>query len=408
MANQIIEPVMGLILPTPGVQPGPQYATDTNQDMSIIASHTHQPGSGVAITPAAMNINAPLSFNSNPLYNVSAITFSAPASNTTLTTLYTAPNSGGGINDLFYNDGAGNVIALTTAGAVNATIASIPGESYSGGTFTWKQGAGSTTPANFDIGSVTIRPNTAGTTNGVVLNPPNSIASLYDLQLPALPASTLFVTLDVSGNLSTATGILATQIGNATITGSQIASATITGSNIVSQTITQGLLAVRSTGSSTEGAGGVSISSNCGSFSTSSTSFTNVTNLSVTLTTTGRPVFVGLIPFATTAGSGDISSIGIEADPAADGDFAEAEAIFRIQGPNAVWNASVLLNAPNSASQAGTVQSSVPPGSLFAIDISVANSPGTYTYTVEAKVQTANSTTADALASYCVLVAYEL
>ena len=68
MANQIIEPVMGLILPTPGVQPGPQYATDTNQDMSIIASHTHQPGSGVAITPAGMDINAPLSFNSNPLF----------------------------------------------------------------------------------------------------------------------------------------------------------------------------------------------------------------------------------------------------------------------------------------------------------------------------------------------------
>lgn len=43
------------------------------------------------------------------------------------------------------------------------------------------------------------------------------------------------------------------------------------------------------------GALGQQISASSGNYSTGSTSFVTVTNLSVTITTTGRPVFVGLI-----------------------------------------------------------------------------------------------------------------
>jgi microcystin-dependent protein len=81
--------------------------------------------------------------------------------------------------------------------------------------------SGSTTPANFDIGSVIIRPNTAGTTNGVTLSPPSGIASAYGIQLPLLAGSTLPIVMDSSGNQSAAQ-----------ITGAQIASATITASNL--------------------------------------------------------------------------------------------------------------------------------------------------------------------------------
>src|SRR5208282_2814808 len=142
--------------------------------------HDHSPGSGVPITPFGLDISSNLNIQNNELTNVYGITFSASAASLQTQFLYTAPQTGGGINDLFYNDGAGNVIPLTKGGIVNAVASSIPGESYASGTFIWKQGSGSTTPANFDIGSVTIRPNIAATTYGVVVNPPPSISSQYD------------------------------------------------------------------------------------------------------------------------------------------------------------------------------------------------------------------------------------
>lgn len=321
MSNTTITPNMNLIVPTPGIggDPGPDYAYNQNQDLLILDSHNHSPGSGVQITPAGLNINTNLPFNGNSATSLYGAQFSNPTSSALLTFLYTNSQSGGGITDLFYNDGAGNVIALTKAGAVNATIASLPGESYSGGTFTWKQGAGSTTPANFDIGSVTIRPNTAATTNGVVLGPPSGIASQYNVQLPTLPGSTLFMTLDTSGNMSTASNIQPTQIAANSITRQQ-------------------LVAV-----------GQQISGSCNTFNQlgppSGTIDIDVNNLSVTLTTTGRPVIVILNPLdnsyclagvgsnatATTNlaiknGSGDIAGL-----------FLNVNSIVGASAPNSSW-----------------------------------------------------------------------
>lgn len=243
MSNVIITPNMSLPTPVPGQDPGIDYADNNNQAFNIVDGHNHSPGSGVQITPLGLNVNIDLDIQSNDLANVSGVDFSSPASSSETARLYTAPQSGGGVTDLFYNDGAGNIIPLTKAGIVNATAASIPGESYSGGTFTWKQGAGSTTPANFDIGSVTVRPNTAGTTNGITISPPSAIASQYSLALPALPPAQQIMTLDNSGNITApytvdastivissnviqvpTGGITATQIASATITGTQVAS----------------------------------------------------------------------------------------------------------------------------------------------------------------------------------------
>lgn len=276
MATTIVEPVMGLIIPTVGTNgdPGPDYANNQNQDLYILASHTHGLGSGLQVTPTGLNINTNLPFNNNSATSIYGIQFSAPSPSSLLAFLYTNAQSGGGITDLFFNDGAGNIIPLTKAGEVNATIASLPGESYSGGTFTWKQGAGSTTPANFDIGSITIRPNTAGTTNGVVLGPPSGISSLFNVQLPPIPSNPGFLAIDTSGNMSATIpisgGLTTTNISaTAGILRSQLASA------------------------------GQQISASCGSFIQSPGSgggSAAVTNLSVTLVTTGRPVMVFLQP----------------------------------------------------------------------------------------------------------------
>lgn len=247
---------MNLPLPNPAgssnPEPGPQYAADQNQAFTIIDSHDHSPGAGVQITPAGLNINSNLTFQNNNATNIYGVLFSAPTSSSLNTFLYTNAQSGGGVTDLFYNDGAGNIIPITKAGAVNASLASLPGESYSGGTFTWVQGDGSTTPANFDIASITIRPATAATTYGVVLSPPTAISSQYNVQLPLVPgAATGILQINTSGDMISTLvpdnltivissqvlkipdlGITTNLINTSAVTTAKIANAAVTGAKL--------------------------------------------------------------------------------------------------------------------------------------------------------------------------------
>jgi hypothetical protein len=382
MANTIVEPVMNLVLPTPGSDPGPDYANNQNQDLLIIASHTHGPGSGVQVTPTGLNINTNLPFNNNSATGLFGVQFSLSTSSSLTRFLYTAPQSGGGIDDLFYNDGAGNVIALTKAGLVNATIASLPGESYAGGTFTWKQGSGSTTPANFDIGSVTIRPNTAGTTNGVVLGPPSGISSLYNLQLPPVPGVTSFVTIDSSGNINPGPAL----------------AAGISTTNIANQSITQIKLAPKTTGS-TVAAGGVGISSSSVGFNTTSGSPVSVTNLSVTITTTGRPVYLFLQNDGLGNGAAVVTLIVTNSGAALNG---SAQLYFN-NSISSVEMGSLQFNTP----VVGTFTESIPSSSFLAMDLAVNGLPGTYTYSILASVNGSGTSNTIAI-SNTVLVAYEI
>jgi hypothetical protein len=234
---------MQLIVPTVGQEPGPTYALDINSSLTLIDQHDHSPGKGVQITPAGIDINSALTFNNNPLLNASYVSLQAGASASTVPqSISSAPISN--INELFYTDSNGTITQITANGVVNATAAAIPGESYDAGTFIWVQTQSSlpTRPANFDIGSITLRPNIDGTTNGVILGPPSAISSQYNIQLPLVPATTSIMQLDNAGNMiatlvpdnSTITissqilkipnqGVTATQIANQTITNTQLA-----------------------------------------------------------------------------------------------------------------------------------------------------------------------------------------
>src|ERR1700676_1980538 len=99
MATTTLTPNMSLIVPTVGANgdPGPDYANNQNQDLSILDSHNHSPGSGVQVTPQGLNINSNLPFNNNSATGVTGVQFSAPASSSLLTYLYTNAQSGGGI-----------------------------------------------------------------------------------------------------------------------------------------------------------------------------------------------------------------------------------------------------------------------------------------------------------------------
>lgn len=224
MSNFTISPNMNLIIPTPGVDPGPDYATNQNNDLTIIDQHNHSSGSGVQINPAGLNINADLPYNINNLILVRSVRFSPQGSPLALASdigcLYES-----GV-DLYYNDGSGNQIRITQSGSVagsSGTITGLPSgtasASFGAGTFVFQ--SATNTAANIDGGSFIFRNNTVSS-KGLTLSPPNAMAANYSLVLPSIPGANAFVTLDTSGNLSTGSNIPASQIASSSITGAQL------------------------------------------------------------------------------------------------------------------------------------------------------------------------------------------
>src|ERR1700677_490590 len=157
--NPIIPtPNMNLPNPVPGIQLGPFWADNLEQSLNIIDTHNHTPGNGVAIPSAGIGINANLPLNNYSLTSVQAITFAAQSSLATLLSLYTIGN------DLYFNDGASNVIQITSGGAVNATSSGISSGSATASfvSSVLVVNAAANTPANIQGASILIGNNTSG------------------------------------------------------------------------------------------------------------------------------------------------------------------------------------------------------------------------------------------------------
>jgi len=239
---------MSLIVPTVGQEYGPQYATDINNDLSLLDSHDHTTGKGVQITPAAININSALSFNSNSITSLAALTFTVQT--TTISTDYSLYTYG---YDLYYVDGLGNNIQMTRSGSVagsSGTIANLVSPAsatfVSGDSTIVFQSAGSTA-ANLDAGALIMRNLSPNSTYALTLSAPANLTSNYGIQLPAIPSSQKIMTLDNAGNMAapyTVDGSTITINSNVIgvpaggITGTQIAANTITSSNIQTGSIT--------------------------------------------------------------------------------------------------------------------------------------------------------------------------
>jgi len=113
------------------------------------------------------------------------------------------------------------------------------------------------------------------------------------------------VTVELTGSTLNvvASSITTAKLADNSVTTAKINDLAITNAKIADATIEQDKLATKTvtTNGTDPGEGGVVKSSSTGSFSTSSTSDTDVTNASVTLTTTGRPVMIYLEPDGTTS-----------------------------------------------------------------------------------------------------------
>lgn len=395
-----LTPNMSLIVPTTGSEPGPTYANDINSSLILLDQHDHSPGKGIQITPAGLNINTNLNLQTNYLTNVGALVLTnQPSGNSTLQALYAAPGgeTSTATNDLWYTDSNGTPIQITQNGIVKSTASSIPGESYAGGTFTWVQTQSGLplTPANFAIGSILLQPTSPSTTQGVLLGPPTIPAStIQDIQLPTVPLSTSFMTMDTSGNMlttiPTSGGITGSNIASATITGSNIAAGTITGSNVGTNTITGSNIALGTV--DYNNLAPLNIAANAGTsgaFSTSSTVFVNVTNLSLNITTNGRPIMLMVQP--------DNSGTSFIFPQSTNG-VAQMSIRFLRDGAVPLGQQIII----SSITVPGISANEISGGFPFYLD--AGPGAGTHTYTVQVIAQGASI----AHVTGCILIAYEL
>jgi len=204
-----LSPNMNLIIATVGSEPGPTFATDVNNSLTIVDGHNHTPGFGVSIPSSGLNINSDLLFNNNNATLLRTTRFKSQG-----TTLSSASDVGclyEVLNDLFYNDGVGNVVRITQSGAVAGTPGSISGlvspasASYNAGTSTFVWQSNTNTSANMDAASYLFR-NLVANSKALTLSPPTAMASNFTITLPTLPVSaTSFLRMDTSGNISAST-----------------------------------------------------------------------------------------------------------------------------------------------------------------------------------------------------------
>lgn len=388
-----LTPNMGMTLPTPTVTPGPLYATENNQAFTVIDSHDHSPGNGVPIPSSGININADLPFNSfnasllrSTLYNNQSAPLVLP---TDVRSIYSV----GG--DLYWNNGIGQPVQITAGAALNAaSIGGIGGDYttsgasvfYTSATLTYTFWSSANTTGSIEAGPLTIRNNTANSF-GTTINANPTISANYALFLPAaLPATTKFLTLDNAGNIA---AVYDTDNTTITVT-SNLLNVTTAGfvDNITIES-TSNLIGVKD-GSITPtklSALGQQVSASSGAIgTTSNTTFVQLNNLTVTITTSGRPIMLM------------IQSDGLGQESYLEADI-NASAWFRFfRSSDSVEIGQYFFQHLVSPASTAFLPSSI----LTCIDV---NAPaGTYTYQMQAKTlggQTVGLTRA-------VLVAYEL
>ena len=347
MASSTTTSSMGLVLPVAGPQgtTGPDWGNLLIAALVALDSHDHSSGRGVKIGPSGLNINADLGYNQKNATDLRTVRFynNTSAVNATSDASCVYVKNG----DLYFNNSSGTAIQLTSSGAINvASLGTITGDystssanlSYNNTTkvFTFTQSSGVTAKlAGADISIY----EAVSSGNAVTLKVPTGLASSYSLTFgAALPSAAQLISISAAGVLSYTTaatdmitdnavtdakvrqssglsvlGRSANTTGNiADITagtdgyvlrrsGTTIGFGTVATAGIADNAITQAKRSLRSTGT-TVGAGGLAISASCGSYSTSSTSYVDVTNLSITITTLGNPVHLELKPTSSTSG----------------------------------------------------------------------------------------------------------
>ncbi len=240
-------PNMLLTLPVVGVTAGPTYATQVNAALTVVDQHDHSSGSGVQITPSGLNISSDLSFQSNDAVDLRTARFTAQASALPGTTpdlacLYVVGDN------LYYNDGSGNQIAMTASGSIAGASGNITGlvapasvVYTAGGAPNFKFMSTALASADLDAAQLILRNPVVTATYGLTLAAP-TLSSNYSITLPALPVATSFMTIDSSGTMTntipTSLGIDTANIAAGAVTAAKLATDSVTTIKIVDANVT--------------------------------------------------------------------------------------------------------------------------------------------------------------------------
>ena len=128
--------ITSIAKPGIGTTSGPQWATDLNTSLDAIDGHDHSTGKGIRITPAGININADLEFNQNSATELKNVIFDSSV--TAATTAYSVYQASG---NLYWRNGSGTAVQITTGSAVNAGSGSISGMTSTDAGVTYADGS---------------------------------------------------------------------------------------------------------------------------------------------------------------------------------------------------------------------------------------------------------------------------
>ena len=139
--------------PAVGVDTGPTWADNLNTSLDAIDGHDHSTNKGVRITPAGLNINADLEFNQNSATELKNVIFDSSV--TAATTSYSLYQASG---NLYWRNGSGTAVQVTTGSSVNAGAGSISGMTSTDAGVTYADGSKTfnffTDSANEDYGKM--------------------------------------------------------------------------------------------------------------------------------------------------------------------------------------------------------------------------------------------------------------
>lgn len=405
MATENISPNMNMPVPVAGETPGPNYADDEIACYNIIDAHDHTSGSGVLITPSALNINSDLPFGGNNQTNVKSTRYSAQSvalvGASDLDCVYVV-----GV-DLYYNDGNGNNVRITQGGNVAGSTGSISGlsapasASFNSGTATFIWQSAANIAANMDFRSAIFR-NSGVSSFGLTLSAP-TLSANYGIVLPSLPVAARFLSIDAAGNIGSTwnvdnstienssgtiqvkdNGITNAKMADNSVNTAELVALSVTTAKIADSAVTTAKIADANVTAIKLAAQNFATSNSSASYTTNSTSYTDVTNLEVNLTITGtRPVFIGMMSDGSTA-----AGVQMSASAGVIGLFVDAGARGQLN-----------ISAPSGSGV------EIPPTSFWTIVPISALSASTINIKAKAKVASGANTMS---VTNCFLTAYEM
>ncbi len=120
MPTYTVDPITGILIPTVGSDPGPDYASHVSNALTSLAHLTHTGQSnldGYQIPAAGLNINGDVSVQNHNLTAFRSARFTSQASTLAgsgdIACIYVSSNN------LFYNNGSGTPVQLTSGNSLN-------------------------------------------------------------------------------------------------------------------------------------------------------------------------------------------------------------------------------------------------------------------------------------------------